>query len=76
MSAIARERSMIMREQIVVGVTLRVIASRWDRPAGTIAKATEMGILPTGKVWWSSGSGLKTKERAKCPISGYSAHNV
>ena len=40
------------RDQISVGVTLRVIAPRWDRPEGTIARVTETGALFVGNIWW------------------------
>lgn len=40
------------REQVIVGVTLRVIATRWDRPVGTIATVTDMGVLFVGDTWW------------------------
>lgn len=40
------------RDQITVGVALRVIAPRWDRPVGTIARVTETGTLLVGGTWW------------------------
>ena len=40
------------RDQITVGVMVRVIAARWDRPMGTIARATETGILFIDDRWW------------------------
>lgn len=40
------------RNQITAGVTLRVIAPRWDRPVDTIARVTETGTLSVGDVWW------------------------
>jgi hypothetical protein len=42
----------LTRAQISVGVTLRVIATRWDRPVGTIATVTDMGVLFVGDTWW------------------------
>lgn len=40
------------RGQITVGATLRVMACRWDRPAGTVARVTETGALAVGNTWW------------------------
>lgn len=40
------------RDQITVGVMLRVIAARWDRPVGTIGKVTETGTLFIDDTWW------------------------
>ena len=40
------------RDQISVGVTLRVIAPRWDRPVGTIARVTDTGVSFVEGTWW------------------------
>ena len=40
------------REQIAVGVTLRVIASRWDEPIDTVGRVTETGLLFNDDTWW------------------------
>jgi hypothetical protein len=41
----------VTREQITKGVILRVIADRWDRPIGTIARVTQIGLLEQHR-WW------------------------
>ncbi len=40
------------RDQIAVGVMLRVIAPRWDRPPGTLARVTETGYHFIDRQWW------------------------
>ena len=40
------------RDQITVGVTLTIIATRWDRPLGTIARVTETGASFVEGTWW------------------------
>jgi hypothetical protein len=42
----------LTRDQIANGVTLRVIADRWDRPVGTIARVTDMGVISIDNRWW------------------------
>ena len=43
---------MLTRDQITVGVTLRVIRDRIDRPAGTFARVTATGIFDIEGDWW------------------------
>lgn len=40
------------REQIAIGVRLRVIAARWDEPIGTIGGVTDTGFLFSDHTWW------------------------
>jgi len=39
-------------DQITVGVTLRVIAARGNRPVGTIARMTQTGVLSIEHTLW------------------------
>jgi hypothetical protein len=39
-------------EQIIKGVTLRVIADRHDRPVGTLARVMNTGVFPYDDKWW------------------------
>lgn len=47
-----RDAEPITREQVAVGVRLRVIAPRWDEPIGTIGRVTETGYLLNDHTWW------------------------
>ena len=47
-----RESISMTSDQISAGVTLRIIAPRWDRPQGTIARVNETGALFVGSTWW------------------------
>lgn len=40
------------REQVTVGVRLRVIAPRWDEPIGTVGRVSAMGFLFNDDTWW------------------------
>ena len=40
------------REQVTVGVRLRVIAPRWDEPIGAVGRVSAMGFLFNDDTWW------------------------
>lgn len=40
------------RDEIQVGLLLKVIAPRWDQPIETIARVTETGTLFIDDTWW------------------------
>ncbi len=40
------------REEITVGIRLRVIAPRWDEPIGAVGRVSAMGLLFNNDRWW------------------------
>ena len=40
------------RDDVQIGLLLKVIAPRWDRPPGTLAKVTETGYHFIDRHWW------------------------
>ena len=40
------------KEEIQVGMTLRVVAPRCDRSVGTLARVTHTGVISIENKWW------------------------
>ncbi len=40
------------RDEVQIGVILKVIAPRWDRQPGTLARVTETGYHFIDRQWW------------------------
>lgn len=54
------------RDEVHIGLMVTVIAPRWDRPPGTLARVTEIGHHAIGGQWWFTVewlTGIRTRSQ-------------